>query len=254
MIDKKIYNEIREFADRAPLNSLIYSEYEDLEHAECLVNDESLKILYNSNGVQPIIEYASMGLDHLLSYLKANPIKGALHFVPKEFVASFESIGFKILGQYTDFICNPLEDLYPEEILNFEFAGEADCEILASISQSCKGLSRGFFGETKEWFHEWVEENKILVIKDKEEVIGFACVSIYNEGTTLWIREVCVNPTYQKRGLGSQLMKLAIKYGLSEGAVKGFLAVDVENFTAIKIYESYGFKRRDDSVETQIIR
>lgn len=254
MINKETYNEIQEFADRAPLNSLIYSEYEDIENAECLVNDENLKILYNSKGVQPIIEYTSIGLDPLLYYLKKNPINGALHFVPKEFVASFESIGFKILGQYADFICSPLEDLQPEEILNFEFAEEADCEILASISQSCKGLSRGFFGETKEWFREWVEENKILVIKDKEAIIGFVCVSIYNEGTTLWIREVCVSPTYQKRGLGSQLMKLAVKYGLSEGAVKGFLAVDVENFTAIRIYEAYGFKRRDESVETQMIR
>lgn len=254
MINNQLFEEIMHFAENVTYNSLIYSEYEDIKESECLVNEENLKILYNQKGVQPIIEYVSEGLSPLFNYLKNNPIKGALHFVPKEAVPSFESIGFQILGQYADFICNPLVDLYPNEVYSFEFAKSSDCEILEKISQSCKLQNRGFFGETKEWFQEWLEENKILIIKDKESIIGFACVSIYNEGTTLWVREVCVDPSHQKSGFGVELMKQAVRYGLSEGAVKGFLAVDIENMRAINIYNSFGFKRRNETVETQLIR
>ena len=49
-------------------------------------------------------------------------------------------------------------------------------------------------------------------------------------------------------------MKAAIKYGVSQGCIKSFLAVDVENHSAIRIYQSYGFARRDNSVETHMVR
>jgi len=43
------------------------------------------------------------------------------------------------------------------------------------------------------------------------------------------------------------LMEHAIRYGVANGAVKGFLAADVHNKNAIGLYEKYGFhakKRR----------
>lgn len=254
MIEKQMFDDMIKFAQKVPFNSLMYSEYEDLKDSICLINEENLKILYNTSGVYPIIEFASSGIEPLIEFLKINPIKGALHFVPSESVSIFESIGFTILGQYADFICNPLVDLNPDDSQRFTFASKKDIEELSKISQSCIGISRGFFGETKEWFSDWISENNVIVEKENDEITGFCCVSIYNNNTTLWIRELCVNPTHQKKGIGNKLVKNAITLGISKGAIKGFLAVDIENYSAIKIYEAYGFKQRDDSVETQLIR
>lgn len=122
------------------------------------------------------------------------------------------------------------------------------------ISQSCIGESRGFFGEPEKWFKDWISENKVIVARHGGEIIGYCCVTIYNNGTTLWIRELAVAPEFHRRGYGRQLLQEGLCYGLAQGASKAFLAVDIENHTAINIYEGYGFKRRDEDTEIQMIR
>ena len=79
-------------------------------------------------------------------------------------------------------------------------------------------------------------------------------VSIYNNGTTLWLREVADHPAFQGKGYGHALVRKALDFGLKNGAVKAFLAVHVENHNAIKIYKKYGFNRRDDASEIHMVR
>ena len=254
MIDQSIYERIVSFSSLATLSSIQYSDYDDLKDCEVLVDHESLKVLYRTQGVRPVIEYVSIGVEPLFNYLKDHSISGVLHFVPDEMIPMLESIGFSVLAQFTDFFCNPLVDNYPSESVSIELAVASDAQRLAEISQKCVGISRGFFGETEAWFKEWMSEHPVLVIKEHGQIIGLCCVSVYNEGTTLWIREMCVDPVYQRQGVGNQLMKAAIKYGVSQGCIKSFLAVDVENHSAIRIYQSYGFTHRDNSVETHMVR
>lgn len=124
----------------------------------------------------------------------------------------------------------------------------------SDMSKLCATQSRGFQGESTDWFTNWVKENEVIVTKDGNSLIGYCCVSIYADGTMLWIREIAVSPQYQGRGYGKKLMEQAIQYGVKMGAKRGFLAADVLNTNAIGLYNSYGFIQRDSHGELQMIR
>jgi len=85
-------------------------------------------------------------------------------------------------------------------------------------------------------------------------IAGFCSVSIYGEGTTLWIRMLGVDPKYQGQGIGKKLMEQAIKYGIQNGAEKGFLAADLLNANAIGLYKKYDFHAKDAEGELQMVK
>lgn len=262
MITQNEFEKIQAFSKHAHFSSLSYMTYEDLEQAELVLDNEHLKVLYKNDVVQPVIEYAAVNLEVLVDYLQESKLKGALHFVPPIAVAPLQLQGFKVLGEYADFFCNPLGNIRKstEQTENLpigyhiEYATPEDDNELAEISQRCIGLSRGFFGETKEWFADWIAENRVIVEREDNCILGFCCVSTYNEGTTLWIRELLVSPEQQRRGIGQKLMTNAFQYGMREGAVKSFLAVDIENVGAIQLYNKFGFERKGDETEIHMIR
>ena len=86
------------------------------------------------------------------------------------------------------------------------------------------------------------------------KIVGFCCVSIYGEGTTLWIRELAVHPDFQGKGIGKSLMEMGLHYGLSKCAQKSFLAVDIENKNAIRLYTHFGYEAKENDVEVQMIK
>ena len=262
MITRKEFDAIQAFSKDAQVSSLDYMDYEDLEMAELMVDTEDLKVLYKSDVVQPVIEYAAANIDVLVDYLRESTLNGALHFVPQVAVAPLQQQGFEVLGEYADFFCNPLPEIINPtglvENLTFglpnQYARAEDAHQLAEISQRCMGLSRGFFGETKEWFADWIAENRVIVERNSSGILGFCCVSIYNEGTTLWIRELSVSPDHQRKGIAQKLMTKAFQYGREEGAVKSFLAVEIENAGAIELYKKFGFNRKGEETEIHMIR
>lgn len=140
------------------------------------------------------------------------------------------------------------------KVYDTEYLSENECEMASILSQKCKLQSRGFEGETKAWFKGWLTENNVIIRRKDSAIAGFCCVSIYNEGTTLWIREIAVDPAYQGMGFGKQLMEQAIRYGVENGAVKGFLAADVLNKNAIGLYEKHGFHVKGTDSELQMVR
>jgi len=137
---------------------------------------------------------------------------------------------------------------------NYDYLVRHECDDVAALSQKCKLQSRGFEGETVEWFAEWLLENKIIVLRAHSMIVGFCCVSIYNEGTTLWIRKIAVDPEHQGMGLGKKLMEQAICYGVEHGATRGFLAADILNKNAIGLFNKYNFLAKDSDSELQMIR
>lgn len=249
---KTQFEQIKAYSEKVQYSSLTYTDYEDLKNAKVLCHTNTLCVMLNTDGVQPVIEYATDSFEALITFLLTNDYKGSIHFVPQSGVNDLKRAGFKILSEYADFFTTDFNISSYDKALNY--AKKENAADLEAISQACLGLSRGFFGEKKAWFEEWLEENDILLLYDADVLIGFCCVAIYNEGTTLWIREVCVLPTEQGKGHGHQLMKMAMTYGQHKKAYKGFLAVDVENYNAIKLYSHYGFKRKEDLTEIQMIR
>jgi GNAT superfamily N-acetyltransferase len=52
-----------------------------------------------------------------------------------------------------------------------------------------------------------MNENDIIVSRIGNEIVGYCCVSIYANGTILWIREIAVTPSHHRKGFGQKLRK-----------------------------------------------
>ncbi|GHU11498.1 hypothetical protein FACS189449_03070 [Alphaproteobacteria bacterium] len=70
---------------------------------------------------------------------------------------------------------------------------------------------------------------------------GFVlCQYVLDESDLL---QICVLPEYRRRGIGETLLEESKKYAQANGIEKIFLEVAVDNFSAIKLYESAGFQK-----------
>jgi len=189
-----------------------------------------------------------------ITELPSNELR--LHFVPHEYAARLRTLGFYEWGEYVDFWNDNLETTssYLDNIREPEFLAREDSEEVSLLSQRCRLQSRGFEGESMEWFMEWLDENKVIIWRKDEVIVGFCCVSIYDDSTKLWIREIAVDPAFQGKGFGKRLMEQAILYGVNNGAVKGFLAADILNENAIRLYNKYDFHIKGTDSELQMIR
>lgn len=254
MINEMTYDALMTESESMKWRSMMYLDYEEIAEADLIASTPDLILLLNAQQTPAEIHFASNSLELLSRELQDRKLHGKLKFIPATDVPIFEAIGFKVDCAFSDFvnpaICNTV--LSNTSHVPFEFAEASDIPNLVALSQACKGMSRGFNGETETWFQEWLTENSILLKRDNNNITGFCCVSIYNEGTTLWIRELAVLPEMQGRGIGRALLTQALQYGISENAVKAFLAVDIENHNAIHLYKNMGFIQKENEIEIQM--
>ncbi|MFT4147076.1 MAG: GNAT family N-acetyltransferase [Mobilitalea sp.] len=256
MLRETEFEEIYDKLQNYKYTSLQYTDYEDCQDAIILCNNDELILLQDKTKEPAMIYFAVTDFTLLID--KLNGISGSLrlHFVPREFAADLVKLGFIEWAEFADYFNFNLTDTASicKNTENPEFLTQDECKEASLVSKKCALQSRGFEGETEEWFADWICENKVLIYRENNSIAGFCCVSIYNEGTTLWVREVAVDPAYQGTGIGKKLMEQAIIYGVTNGAVKGFLMADVLNKNAIGLYEKYGFTGKDAAGELQMIR
>lgn len=102
----------------------------------------------------------------------------------------------------------------------------------------------------KERMHRFFQPNaKTWVVKDGEVIIGY-CLAI--KGTTEnRIQALYVLPSYQKRGLGKQLMETALTWLGSDKRV--VLNVVSYNEAAIEFYSHMGFVKSNNSQADEVI-
>lgn len=86
-------------------------------------------------------------------------------------------------------------------------------------------------------------ENKnttYIIAKEKNEVVGFAGISVILDEATL--NNIVVKKSCRGRGIGGEMLETLIDL-CSDMNLKTFtLEVNVENTPAIKLYEKFGFK------------
>ena len=255
MIKESDFERLREIANACKYTSLKYVEFEDCEQADILCGGDMI-VLCDHSKTPAFLHFAADDFDRVIE--KINKIKEPLriNFVPHEHAQRLCGIGFETWGEYNDYFNKNLQTapIGSCRFSDIEFLRPVECPAASLVSKKCEGQSRGFGGETAEWFAEWIAENDAIIVRENGEIAGFCCVAIYSEGTTLWIREIAVEPMYQGKGYGKRLMEQAVCYGVHKGAVKGFLAVDTMNENAIHIYEKYGFVANGGEGELQMIR
>ena len=64
----------------------------------------------------------------------------------------------------------------------------------------------------------------------------------------LWINEVGVAPSHQRRGIGRRMMDAMLDHGRSLGCTEAWVATDSDNIPANNLYSSFG-----SSVESSVI-
>ena len=82
--------------------------------------------------------------------------------------------------------------------------------------------------------------NLWVIESESTGVVGFVDYWITFDSAT--ICQICVNPLFRRKGLGSMLLEEMLKDCRTERVNNITLEVRENNFSAIKLYEKHGFK------------
>jgi aminoglycoside 6'-N-acetyltransferase I len=83
----------------------------------------------------------------------------------------------------------------------------------------------------------------LAVAIDDGVVVGMASAVDYvhpDKAPQLWINEVGVAPTHQRRGIGRLLLEALLEHGRALGCTEAWLGTEEDNVAARRLYESAG--------------
>lgn len=112
---------------------------------------------------------------------------------------------------------------------------------------------------SKECFEEMIRVKEIFVAKIQDEIIGYITFNIKEKNNPsmryrkqLQIEAICVDEKSRGKGIGTELLKYAKKFGKENNCTDIYLTVNKENENAIKVYEEFGFKVKSIAYSMQI--
>lgn len=105
----------------------------------------------------------------------------------------------------------------------------------------------------KEYLKERLENNEaqifIAYINESSQLLGFTLLYARFSSVSAiknWhIGDLYVEPNQRKRGIGQKLLQTAINFATEHNAKFVSLNTAKDNFTAQKVYEDFGFDKRD---------
>lgn len=269
-------NNLIEKARGLKYSSLDYVDIEDIKASKIFNNDDSNIFLYQNSNIKKELYWESKsnhsfqlfwaansresfleGLAQTIEYIKKtelNPDKIYIEFIPEEFLDDMNNMGFSIVSEWVDFWNSDLKsvDIAYKNKISIREVVEKDIKAVSEVTKSCTGYSRGFTGQSEDIIKEWMDtENSYLFVAEVDgTIVGLCFVILYGfdseKGTILWIRELVVNPKFQSNGIGRRLIIHGINWGVENGAKRSFLACDVENYKAIRLYENLGYKKKEE--------
>ena len=265
MIRESEFETIQESLEKYPYTSLTYTDYEDVSNYEIVCNTEQLILLCGYHETAKEVEYcwAAKSTEDVIQKIEKE--KCLITFIPKEWTKTFEDAGFSIRNIWHDYFKPTLHDVMNEGEKAIRLKNE-ECIEASEVTMSCRNQSRGFTGETEKFLSEWLsnceegDQNKTIFVEknDSGQIVGLVCTTTYGhdstKGAIAWIREVCVRPEYQNRGIARKLIIQALSYGKGKGATRAFLAADEMNDNAIHLYKSIGFEPSLEDGQIDMIR
>ena len=265
MMSEKDFEAMQESLEKYPFTSLTYTDYEDVDSYEIISITEQLILLCGYNDTAKEFEYcwAAKSAEDVIDKIEKE--KCFITFIPKEWTNTFEKAGFSIRNIWHDYFKKNLEDVQ-NEVENAVRLRDEECLEASEVTLSCRNQSRGFTGETEKFLCEWLsnceegDHNKTIFVEKNElgRIVGLVCTTTYahdsEKGAIAWIREVCVRPEYQNKGIARKLIMQALSYGKAKGAKRAFLAADEMNDNAIHLYKSIGFEPSLEDGQIDMIR
>lgn len=260
------FDQIKQRALNFRRSSFQYIDFDGLDEFRIIADNDTLVLLWGFSATSHSWQYhwaADSAADLIPHLIADKPF--ILTFVPKEWVPALEAAGMQIRSVWHDYFRKSLDDIAiePEMALNLLSIHEA--EEASEVTLQCKGLSRGFSGQSADWFRDWLSNNDMVndpailgYRSDVGELVGVLCTGLYGQedqqGGVVWVKEVAVKPGHQGQGIGRTLITQALHYGKRHGAQKAFLAVDEDNVGAIHLYESMGFVASAEEGEINMVR
>jgi ribosomal protein S18 acetylase RimI-like enzyme len=89
----------------------------------------------------------------------------------------------------------------------------------------------------------------IVVACHEARVVGFASAVHYlhpDKPSELWVNEVGVAPTYQRRGVARQLLRALFDVGRAAGCRKAWVLTERSNAAAMELYRAVGGREAAD--------
>jgi ribosomal protein S18 acetylase RimI-like enzyme len=100
---------------------------------------------------------------------------------------------------------------------------------------------------TREFLHD--PRHHIVVSIDESVVVGFASAVHYlhpDKAPQLWINEVAVAPSHQRRGLGHTMLRILFDVGRTHRCTMAWVLTDRTNTPAMALYGSLGGREGAD--------
>jgi dTDP-4-amino-4,6-dideoxy-D-galactose acyltransferase len=101
--------------------------------------------------------------------------------------------------------------------------------------------------KAQQFYPTWLKESfgnteKILVVKQSQQVLGFISLKPESRTETLIIRLIAVNHSWQGKGLGQTLIEQAINLAVHQKYRQIQVGTQLTNRAAINLYEKTGFR------------
>ena len=117
---------------------------------------------------------------------------------------------------------------------------ESDLNVIMYLENTCFVAPWGL-KDVKYELKDNPVSNLWVIESDLTGVVGFVDYWITFDSAT--VCQICINPVYQRKGLGSMLIEEMIKDCRTENVRNITLEVRDHNVAAIKLYEKHGFKK-----------
>lgn len=159
VINEEHYNNIQEKASLFKYTSFSYLDYDDCNNSDILFDEQDLIVLLDKSKSPAQIHFATNDFELLIPLLSQLDGELQINFVSHEYKEKLENIGFISYAEYVDYFNYNLAEtrIENEDYNDIVFLCQNDCETASSISRSCANQSRGFTGETSEWFSDWAK-------------------------------------------------------------------------------------------------
>lgn len=97
-------------------------------------------------------------------------------------------------------------------------------------------------------------DNGVFIAESEGSVVGYIFSDIIKEGSgqTLYIDDLCVDPSARHKGVATALMNYASAYGKEKNCRMLMLNVWEFNDSAIAFYENFGFQTRSRHLEKEL--
>lgn len=127
----------------------------------------------------------------------------------------------------------------PNQRLKIRHAHAADIDQLCNIDEACFNTNKLLMSER---FYELLNDNNytLLIAEFENKLIGKA--HIHWEENQAVLSDIAILPSYQKKGLGGELLGACINEALSLGQNTIELDVETKNKHALNLYNKYGFQ------------